>query len=114
MAQARPKCHRLPAAVGNLIVKSASRGAYSRKGAILAGDEDAPGAFCVVAGVSLIDIGPLDRTAGEGLGAVDDIPQGVTVVGVVGQRPGMQHEQAAGSTAIVGDDGSLHAELVGG
>jgi hypothetical protein len=31
--------------------------------------------LCVVAAVSLIDIGPLDRTAGERLGAVDDVAQ---------------------------------------
>jgi hypothetical protein len=43
--------------------------------ALLAGDEDAAGILCVVAAVSLIDIGPLDRTAGERLGAVDDVAQ---------------------------------------
>jgi hypothetical protein len=31
--------------------------------ALLAGDEDTTGIFCVVATVSLIDIGPLDRAA---------------------------------------------------
>ena len=53
--------------------------------ALLAGDEDATGILCVVATVSLVDIGPLDRTAGERLGAVKDVPQGVTVIGVIGQ-----------------------------
>ncbi len=38
----------------------------------------------------------------------------MTVVGIIGQRTGMQHEQAAGSAAIVGDDGGLHTELVRG
>jgi hypothetical protein len=38
-----------------------------------------------------VDIGPLDRTAGECLGAVNDVPQGMAVVRVIGQRPGMQH-----------------------
>ena len=33
--------------------------------ALLAGDEDATGILCVVAAVSLVDIGPLDRAAGE-------------------------------------------------
>src|SRR5258705_4028804 len=66
----------------------------------------------VVAAVSLVDIGPLDRTAGECLGAVNDVPQGVTVVRVIGHCPGVQHEQATGSPAIVGDDGGLHSELV--
>src|ERR1700710_472001 len=80
--------------------------------ALLAGDEDTTGILHVVAAVSLVDIGPLDRTAGERLGAVDDVPQGVTVVGVIGQRPGVQHEQATGSPAVIGDDGGLHSELV--
>ena len=65
-----------------------------------------------MAAVSLVDIGSLDRTAGERLGAVNDVPQGVTVVRVIGQRPGVQHEQATGSPAVVGDDGGLHPELV--
>ena len=52
--------------------------------ALLAGDEDSTGILCVVAAVSLVDIGPLDRAAGEFLGAVDDVPQGVTIVRVIG------------------------------
>lgn len=52
--------------------------------ALLAGDEDATRILRVVAAVSLVDIGPLDRTAGECLGAVDDVPQGVTIVRVIG------------------------------
>src|ERR1700676_4790048 len=80
--------------------------------ALLAGDEDTTGFLRVVAAVSLVDIGPLDRTAGECLGAVNDVPQGVTVVRVIGHRPGVQHEQAPGSAAVVGDDGGLYAELV--
>ena len=52
--------------------------------ALLAGDEDATGILRVVAAVPLVDIGPLDRTARECLGAVNDIPQSVTVVGVIG------------------------------
>ena len=80
--------------------------------ALLAGDEDAAGILGVVAAVPLVDIGPLDRTAGECLGTVNDVPQGVTVVRVVGQRPGVQHEQATGSPAIVGHNGGLDPELV--
>ena len=38
--------------------------------ALLAGDEDTTGILRVVAAVSLVDIGSLDRTAGECLGAV--------------------------------------------
>ena len=74
--------------------------------ALLAGDEDTTRILCVVAAVSLVEIGPLDQTAGECLGAVNDVPQGVTVVGVIGQRLGVQHEQATGSPAVVGDDGA--------
>ncbi len=55
--------------------------------ALLAGDEDATGILRVVAAVSLVDIGPLDRTAGERLGAVKDIPQGVAVVRAIGAAP---------------------------
>ena len=43
---------------------------------------------------------------------VNDVPQGVTVVRVIGHCPGVQHEQATGSPAVVGDDGGLHPELV--
>ncbi|MGY3695738.1 hypothetical protein ACVIGA_005818 [Bradyrhizobium sp. USDA 3240] len=48
--------------------------------ALLAGDEDAARVLCVMAAVSLVDKGALDRAAGECLGSVDDVPQGVTVV----------------------------------
>ena len=80
--------------------------------AFLTRNEDATGILRVVAAVSLVDIGPLDRAAGERLGAVDDVAQGVTVVRVIGQRPGVQHEEATGSTAVVGDDGGFDTELV--
>jgi hypothetical protein len=40
--------------------------------ALLAGDEDATWILSIVAAISLVDIGPLDRTSGERLGAVDD------------------------------------------
>jgi hypothetical protein len=36
----------------------------------------------------------------------------VTVVGVVRQRPGVQHEHATASPAVIGDDGGLGAELI--
>jgi hypothetical protein len=36
----------------------------------------------------------------------------MTVVDVIGHHPGVQHEQAAGRPAIVGDNGDLDAELV--
>jgi hypothetical protein len=69
--------------------------------ALVVGDEDAARVVGVMAAISLVDIGTLDRTAGECLGAFDDVAQGVTVERVIGQRPGVQHEQAAGSAAVV-------------
>jgi hypothetical protein len=42
--------------------------------ALLTRDEDATRIGCVVAAIALVDIGPLDRTAGECLGAVNDVP----------------------------------------
>jgi hypothetical protein len=41
---------------------------HSEDAALLAGDEDAAWILCVVAAVSLVDIGPLDRTSGQCLG----------------------------------------------
>ena len=55
--------------------------------ALLAGDENTTGILRVVAAVSLVDIDPLDRTAGECLGAVNDVPQGVTVVRIYRAAP---------------------------
>lgn len=49
--------------------------------ALLTGDEDAPWVLRVVAAVSLVDIGPLDRAASERLGAVD-----VRVSAIPGRR----------------------------
>ena len=71
-------------------------GLLVEEGALLAGDEDATGIMRVVAAVSLVDIGALDRASGEPLGVCDDVAEGVTVVRVVRQRPGMQHELPAG------------------
>ena len=44
--------------------------------ALLAGDEDVTGILRVVAAVSLVDIGALDRASGEPLGILDDVAQG--------------------------------------
>ena len=41
--------------------------------ALLAGDEDAAPVLRVMAAVSLVDIGALDRAADECLGSVDDV-----------------------------------------
>src|SRR6202161_4946209 len=46
------------------------------------------------------------------MGAFTPHSQCATVVRVIGHRPGVQHEQATGSPAVVGDDGGLHSELV--
>jgi hypothetical protein len=48
----------------------------SEDAALLGGDEDAPGILRVVPAISLVDIGPFDRTAGERLCAVNDVAQG--------------------------------------
>jgi hypothetical protein len=67
-----------------------------------------------VAAVTLVDIGALDRAAGELLGGIDDDSERVTVIGVARQRLGMEHELAARGAGIGGDDRGLDAELVGG
>lgn len=54
--------------------------------ALLAGDEVATGILHVVAAVAFADIGPLDRRAGECVGAAYGASQGVTVVRIVGHR----------------------------
>ena len=66
--------------------------------ALLAGDEDATGILHVVATVSLVDIGPLDRTVSVSVRSMTS-RKVWTVVRVMGQRPGVQHEQATGSPA---------------
>src|SRR5437773_4398464 len=66
----------------------------------------------VVAAVSLIDIGALDRAAGELLSGFDDGTQRVAIIRIAGQRPGVQHELATRCPGIGGDDGSLHTELI--
>ena len=63
--------------------------------------------------VALVDIGALDLAAGEFLGVVDDVAQGVAIVRVAGQRPGVQHELAVRGAGIGSDDRDLDAELVG-
>lgn len=50
------------------------------------------GILRVVAALSLVNIGPLDRAAGEDLSAVNDVTQGVTIARIIGHRPGVQHE----------------------
>ena len=47
--------------------------------ALLSRDEDAAWTLRIVTTVTLVNIGALDLAAGELLGVLDDIPQGVTV-----------------------------------
>ena len=81
--------------------------------ALLTGDEDAVRVGRVVAAIALVDIGALDRAAGELLGGIDDDSERVAVIGVVRQRLGMEHELAARGAGIGGDDRGLDAELIG-
>ena len=53
--------------------------------ALLSGDEDTTRVSHIVSAISLVDVGALDRAAGERLGVVDDIAQGVTVLRVARQ-----------------------------
>ena len=53
--------------------------------ALLPRDKDAAWILRRVATVPLVDIGPLDLAAGEILGVLDDVPQGVTVVRIARQ-----------------------------
>jgi hypothetical protein len=80
--------------------------------AFLAGDEDSMRAVRTMAAVSLVDIAALDLAADELLGILNDLTQGVTVIGIAGQSLGMQHELAARGTGVGGDDRDLDAELV--
>ena len=64
-----------------------------------------------MAAVALGNLGALDLTARELLGALDDGRQGMAVVGVSRERLGMQHELAAGRAGIGGDDRGLNADL---
>jgi hypothetical protein len=54
--------------------------------ALLAGDEDAVRIGRVMTAVALVDIGALDRAAGESLGVLDGCTQRVPVVRIAGQR----------------------------
>ncbi len=62
----------------------------SMNAAPLAGFEDPDRIWHIVAPVSLVHIDPLDLAAGQRLGLLDDFFQGVAVIGVSGQRLGVQ------------------------
>ncbi len=80
---------------------------HAENAALLTGDEDS------VRAIALVDIGTLDRAAGELLGGIDDERERVAVIGGVRQRLGMEHELAARSAGFGGDDRGLDAELIG-
>src|SRR5215471_20333320 len=82
--------------------------------ALLPGDEDAVWLRRFVAAISFVHIRAFDGTAGESLGVRDDGRERVAVVGVAGQRLGMQDELATGGARIGGHDRHFDAELVGG
>jgi len=67
----------------------------------------------VVAAISLVDVGTLDTAASQLLGAVDHAGERVTVIGVAGQRSGVQHKLASGRAPVGRHDRRLDAELVG-
>ena len=69
--------------------------------ALLTGDKDATRIGRVVAAIALVDIGVLDRAAGELLGGIDDAAECVPVIRVARQRPGVEHELATGAQALV-------------
>ena len=63
--------------------------------ALLARFEDPARLRRVVTHITRIHIGALDLAAGERLGFLDDLPQGVAVIGVSGERLGVEDELAA-------------------
>ena len=81
--------------------------------ALLTRDEDATRIGCVVAAIALVDIGALDRAAGERLGGMDDAAERVPVIRVARQRLGVEHELATGGAGVGSDDRGFDTELVG-
>jgi hypothetical protein len=81
--------------------------------ALLSREEDAAWIWRIVPAIALVDIATLDLAAGELLGILGDLTQGISVVWVAGQRLGVQHELAARGAGVGGADRDLDAELVG-
>ena len=65
-----------------------------------------------MAAVALVGIVALDLAAGQGLGLVEHLIQGMAVVRASGQRLGMQDELAALAASFGGGERDLDAELV--
>src|SRR4029450_2553451 len=80
--------------------------------ALLTRDEDATRIGCVVAAIALVDIGALDRAAGELLSGINDAAECMPVIRVARQRLSVEHELATGGTGVGGDDRGLDAEFV--
>ena len=80
---------------------------------LLAGEVDPERSGRVVAAVALVGVDPLDLAAGERLGFLDHLGQGMAVVRVARQGFGVEHEPAALCPPVGGGDRHLHAELVG-
>ncbi len=81
--------------------------------ALLARFEDPERFWRIVAPVALVDIDPFDLAAGQRLGFLDRLPQGVAVVRIAGQGLGVEDELAALATSVGGGERDLDAELVG-
>ena len=60
--------------------------------AFLSRAEDPVWLWRIVAPVALVDIDPLDLAAGQGLGLLEHLLQGVAVVRIAGERLGMEDE----------------------
>ena len=80
--------------------------------ALLAGPIDPVRPWRIVADIALVDIDPLDLAAGQRLGFLDYLLQGVAVIRVSGQRLGMEDELAALAPFVGGGERNLDAELI--
>jgi hypothetical protein len=58
----------------------------------------------IMPAVTFVDVAALNRAACEFLSILDDLAQSVTVIGIAGQSPGMQHELPARGAGVGGDD----------
>jgi hypothetical protein len=79
--------------------------------ALLTRDEDATRIGRVVAAIALVDIGALDRAAGELFGGLNDAAERMPVIRVAWQRLGVEHELATGGAGVGRDDRGFDADL---
>ncbi len=85
----------------------------TKDAAFLPGLEDPEGLGRGVAPVALVDIDPLDLAPRERLGFFQHLFQGVAVIGISGERFGVEDELAALGPFVGGGERDLDAELVG-